>query len=112
MRLCYDQKSGAADGLRYVRAPEFSEDGSEGGSENLSTASLNMNVLDSHVMGQFTQLSFPTDSTWMPKRIEINGRKGRQAICVLASDEKSYRIYDMENLREVDEPEVSRLDEK
>ena len=36
--------------------------------------------------------------TWTPERIEINGRKGRRAVCVLAQDRLRYRVYDLDSL--------------
>jgi anaphase-promoting complex subunit 4 len=40
---------------------------------------------------------------WAPERIEINGRKGRRIICVLAKDKTNYRIYDIDSVDEQDE---------
>lgn len=41
--------------------------------------------------------SFPKDPGWSPERMEINGRTGRRAICVLAQDALRYRVYDLDS---------------
>ena len=41
--------------------------------------------------------SFPEGPTWTPERMEINGRKGRRAICVLAQDALRYRVFDLDS---------------
>jgi hypothetical protein len=45
----------------------------------------------------FVQHTFSMGPTWTPERIEINGRKGRRAICVLAQDRLRYRVYDLDS---------------
>ena len=54
--------------------------------------------------------SFPSGPTWTPKRMEINGRKGRRAICVLAKDSLHYRIYDLDSMT-TDEETMEIVDE-
>lgn len=40
---------------------------------------------------------FPTGVSWTPERIEVNGKKGRRAVCVTAQDRLHYRIYDLDS---------------
>ena len=43
-----------------------------------------------------TWIEFPAGITWAPEKMEINGRKGRRVICVLAQDKLHYRIFDLD----------------
>ncbi|MCJ1402966.1 hypothetical protein MMC11_006188 [Xylographa trunciseda] len=45
----------------------------------------------------YIQHTFPSDSSWTPETIEVNGRKGRRAICVVAQDRTHYRIFDLDS---------------
>lgn len=44
-----------------------------------------------------TWREFPAGVSWVPERLEVNGRKGRRVICVLAQDNLHYRIYDLDS---------------
>ena len=48
-----------------------------------------------------TIYTFPTDPSWAPKSLEVNGRKGRRMICVLADDRIHYRQFDMDSSGEL-----------
>ena len=48
------------------------------------------------IASEYTWLEFPEGVSWTPERIEVNGRKGRRAICVLAQDRFHYRVYDLD----------------
>lgn len=37
--------------------------------------------------------------------MDINGRKGRRVICIVAQDKKRYRMYDVDSNPDVEEPE-------
>lgn len=45
--------------------------------------------------GPHLRHSFPKGPSWTPERMDINGRPGKRAICVLAQDALHYRIYDL-----------------
>lgn len=45
--------------------------------------------------------TFPKGLSWTPERLEVNGRKGRRVVCVVAQDKIHYRIFDL------DTPQVS-----
>ena len=86
MNIQYRQPDGNGD-LIYV---DFAE-----GDAEKSTR------INSFVLEQSTHLlrhSFPKGPAWTPERIEINGRKGRRAMCVLAEDTLHYRIYDLDSM--------------
>ncbi len=40
---------------------------------------------------------FPPGRMWTPRSLEINGRKGRRMICVLAEDKLHYRQFDVDS---------------
>ena len=44
-----------------------------------------------------TWLQFPLGASWVPESIEVNGRKGRRVVCVLAQDRVHYRIFDLDS---------------
>lgn len=44
-----------------------------------------------------TRHVFPSGPSWTPEKLEINGRKGRRAACLLAQDRVHYRQYDLES---------------
>ena len=60
---------------------------------------------------QYICHSFPAGSIWTPQRLEVNGRKGRRAVCVIAEDSLHYRIFDLDSSREVDEAEGQEIGE-
>ena len=47
--------------------------------------------------GLTVQHTFPAGPIWTPECIEINGRKGRRAVCVLAQDRLRYRVFDLDS---------------
>ena len=54
-------------------------------------------TIDLKQSGHLVRHSFPPGPTWTPKRMEINGRKGRRALCALAQDGLHYRVYDLDS---------------
>ncbi len=58
-----------------------------------------------------TWREFPAGVSWAPERLEVNGRKGRRLICVLAQDKFHYRIYDLDNFSSAEEAEDVGSDE-
>ena len=52
---------------------------------------------------EFVQHTFPADPSWAPISIEINGRKGRRAVCVLTEDRLRYRIFDLDSPLSINE---------
>lgn len=60
------------------------------------TSSSVMDISDTEKENEYTWLKFPEGISSMPRVMEVNGRKGRRAICVLAQDNFHYRIYDLD----------------
>ena len=50
-----------------------------------------------NVASTYTWQELREGISWTPERIEINGRKGRRVICVLAQDRFHYRVYDLDS---------------
>ena len=73
------------------------QDVSWGKEEAQSKNSTSTNLLDYKKLDQLVQHTFPASLGWVPERIEINGRKGRQVVCILGKDKKQYRIYDLDS---------------
>lgn len=55
----------------------------------------NPNDLAIHTVHQF-----PAGKVWRPQRLEVNGRKGRRVVCVVAEDQLHYRQLDIDSLKE------------
>ncbi len=57
-----------------------------------------------------TWREFPAGVSWVPERLEVNGRKGRRVICVLAQDNVHYRIYDLDSSSSAEEADDVRTE--
>lgn len=56
-----------------------------------------LDLSDPAVANACTWRELPEGVSWTPERMEVNGRKGRRAICVLARDGFHYRVYDLDS---------------
>ena len=56
-----------------------------------------IDLSDPDVASAYTWQVFPEGFSWSPEKLEVNGRKGRRAICVLAQDRFHYRVYDLDS---------------
>ena len=84
----YRKRSGSTSGVSYASiSPKHNHTKSPETFTDLSTHDA---------MKHYIQHTFPTGPAWTPERIEVNGRKGRRAICVVAQDRMHYRIYDLD----------------
>lgn len=84
LRLHYRQCGGTNSVLRY-----HSQDTT--GNPRPSVDLSNEEALDEH-----TWLRLDGGNFSIPERLEINGRKGRRAVCVIFKDRCTYKIYDLE----------------
>lgn len=94
LSILYNKQSDSTDGLTYSTASELTQKNPRANISPNVSVSLGTNV-SNHV-----RHTFPQGLEWAPERIEINGRKGRRIICVLAKDRISYRIYDIDSVNE------------
>lgn len=65
-----------------------------------AAAALNLDISDEKILNQLLQHKFPEGVAWTPERIDINGRKARRGICVVAKDMVNYRVLDLDSLHE------------
>ncbi|KAI9721737.1 MAG: hypothetical protein M1812_002072 [Candelaria pacifica] len=68
---------------------------STAGDEGANSEPL-LDLRDSEGMRHYLQHSFPPNETWTPERLEVNGRRGRRALCVLGADRIHYKIFDLD----------------
>ena len=70
--------------------------------------SFSKEVLDPEQEDRIVQHTLPGSPAWTPDSIEINSRKGRQSVCVVAKDRAHYRVYDLESIYEEKEAREDR----
>jgi len=85
------------EGLIYEDLPSVDQQITRKSSDIDAAASTLELDLSAAEATHFVQHTFSTGPVWTPERIEINGRKGRRAICVLAQDRLRYRVYDLDS---------------
>ena len=56
-----------------------------------------LNLMDTQRIEEHTWLKFAAGVSWTPKRVDVNGRMGRRAVCAVAEDRFHYRIYDLDS---------------
>ena len=68
-----------------------------------------IDLADPQHLRTYTWLEFPPGVSWTPARMEVNGRKGRRVLCIVAQDNFHYRVYDLDSATEPQElgPEES-----
>ena len=64
--------------------------------QQLASTAANLDLSKGRTMKHYVKHTFPEGPTWTPERIEVNGRKGRRAVCVVAEDRIHYRILDID----------------
>lgn len=63
-----------------------------------------------NVASAYTWQELREGVSWTPERMEVNGRKGRRVICVLAQDRFHYRVYDLDSFSGGDECQDTRTE--
>lgn len=66
--------------------------------EENSTETHSIDLRNPKEVAARTIHKFPAGKAWAPQRMEINGRKGRRILCVLAEDNLHYRQYAIDSL--------------
>ena len=102
MNIKYRQSSGG-DGLTYAKLAHSNTIDMENIPSRISIDLAHPSPLLLH--------SFPNDPAWRPERMEINGRHGRRAVCVLAQDSLRYRVYDLDSTPNNDEETMEITDD-
>lgn len=93
LRIDYRPRGGSSKGLFYgeIRATGQlvgPQDDNEGTGEPSG-----VDFTDPIDIAAHTIHKFPAGEAWTPRRLEINGRKGRRTVCVLAEDRLHYRQF-------------------
>lgn len=70
-----------------------------------------IDLADPEHLRTYTWLEFPSGVSWTPERMEVNGRKGRRVICIVAQDNFHYRVYDLDSATETQELDPEGSDE-
>lgn len=92
LRVPYPAASPRPGGLTYrAWAPLSADDIGDGLFASASTITLSHEQASSSTYARHT---FPANS-FPPAQMEINGRRGRQVICVLSHDGLRYQIFDL-----------------
>lgn len=55
---------------------------------------MGLDLTKREIADEVTWHTFPSSASWAPEKLEINGRKGRRVVCVLAKDKLHYRVFD------------------
>ena len=109
IRIPYRKSSKAPNGLRYVVMAD--PNGRRTKNETEPNIVPSIDLADREDLNACTWQEFPAGVTWTPERIEINGRKGRRVICVLAQDRFHYRVYDLDSSSEIQDAATEASDE-
>lgn len=91
-RIPYRESANASGKLAYATINERNVEQRMDGNTDHSSIDLSRPDVASAYMWQ----EFPDGVSWTPERMEVNGRKGRRVICVLAQDRFHYRVYDLD----------------
>ena len=79
---------------------------------NQPSGAAHLDISSDDEVKQFIQHTFPDGPSWTPQRLEVNGRKGRRAACVVAEDRIHYRIFDIDSaMAEADVEEDGQAEE-
>lgn len=97
MSISYRKQTFSSESLFYQKADLKVDDGA-GVPVRAAAAALNLDISDEKLLSQLQQHRFPEGAAWTPERIEINGRKSRRGICVVAKDRVTYRVFDLDSL--------------
>lgn len=98
MSISYRKQTFSSESLFYENVNLEVDDGA-GAPVRAATAALNLDISDENLLSQQQQHRFPEGASWTPERIEINGRKSRRGICVVAKDRVTYRVFDLDSLQ-------------
>ena len=70
------------------------------GSAEQANITPSIDLADPEHVRTYTWLEFPPGVSWTPERMEVNGRKGRRVLCIVAQDNFHYRVYDLDSATE------------
>ena len=89
----YRSQSQSLDGLNYAATNTH---GKSTVTKQFASAPSDLDLSNAETMKHYVKHTFPEGPSWTPERLEVNGRKGRRAVCVVAEDRIHYRIFDID----------------
>ncbi len=88
----FSVESGDPARLQYSKWPLSTSDDESARSRSI------LGLQDAEALLHYLQHSFKPDDIWTPERLEVNGRRGRRAVCVLGTDRIHYKIFDLDSV--------------
>lgn len=105
LTISYRKQTFSSESLFYQKTA-LEMEGESSAQVCAATAALNLDISNKELLNQLLQHTFPEGPAWTPERLEINGRKSRRGICVVAKDMVTYRVLDLDSRHEnMDESE-------
>lgn len=99
LRIPYRKRSDRSETLAYTVMVNQDVTNAKGTAERANIIS-SIDLADPEHLRTYTWLEFPPGVSWTPERMEVNGRKGRRVICIVAQDNFHYRVYDLDSATE------------
>lgn len=105
LTISYRKQNFSSESLFYQKTA-LEMEGESSAQVSAATAALNLDISNKELLNQLLQHTFPEGPAWTPERLEINGRKSRRGVCVVAKDMVTYRVLDLDSRHEkMDESE-------
>lgn len=107
--LCIGLKSGEKAQLIMLPyaadAANADELGFASGAKDLAASEGHLDLFSDRVQNHFVRHTFlgTTAASVAPAKIEVNGRKNRRALCIVAQDSVHYRIFDVDSFHAQDD---------
>lgn len=99
LRIPYRKHSDRPERLAYAVMVNQNVTNARGTAER-ATILPSIDLADPEHLRTYSWLEFPPGVSWTPERMEVNGRKGRRVICIIAQDNFHYRVYDLDSATE------------
>lgn len=62
-----------------------------------------LDLSDKEVLKSYVRHTFANNPSSVPSKLEVNGRKGRRALCVIAEDKIHYQVLDIDPVEALNE---------
>lgn len=56
-----------------------------------------LDLSNEELLSNFVCHTYPKGSQWTPERLEVNGRSGRRAVCVVSRTKTCYSVLDLDS---------------
>ncbi|KAI4248912.1 MAG: hypothetical protein L6R40_000924 [Gallowayella cf. fulva] len=98
VKLSYRFSEQSGHDLRYRHVSLAGVTDADESSRNMSGEACGIDLTKPNEVSLHAVHQFPAGKMWTPQKLEINGRKGRRMVCVLAEDRHHYRQFDLDSL--------------